>query len=302
MATEIADRRRLDHRRNDPGFGESRDFHPGTAKQARSTRIRRVHRERGRAPQWTRPRSSPLRDGARHSAPPPPMPGRPLRRLGGQLLGPVRLLGADLDRARLQRLGDLAHQFDAQQAVGHAGTVDADVVGELEPALKGAAGNAAMQEHAVLFIGLGPALDRQGVLLGRDLDIVRAEAGDRHGDAIVVLAQLFDIVGRVAGTGLIGLHGGIHQPRDAVEADSRAKERREVEGTHSHPPDERRLRYRLPPQMAVKSPASAAAGPGGPDHRRPHRIIWQALPRFQEGETRLVERFGDGRRPARPTP
>ena len=67
-----------------------------------------------------------------------------------------RLGAADLDLARLQRLGHLAHEVDVQETVlGHR-LDGADVVGELEAALEGAGGDAAVEDGR-LVLGLGLA-------------------------------------------------------------------------------------------------------------------------------------------------
>ena len=57
-------------------------------------------------------------------------------------------------RARLQPLGHVAHQLDAEQAVLELGAVDLDMVGQLEAQLERAAGNAAVQELASLVLGV----------------------------------------------------------------------------------------------------------------------------------------------------
>ena len=90
------------------------------------------------------PRGNPARLGQR--------PRFGLARSGVQLLDRFRGLG-DLDAARFQRLGDLAHQIDVQHAVLMVGTLDADMVGQREAALKGAGGDAAMQKGAALVLG-----------------------------------------------------------------------------------------------------------------------------------------------------
>src|SRR4051812_32287260 len=73
---------------------------------------------------------------------------------------------ADVDLARLHRLGDLALQGDAEQAVGKLGAADLHEVGQLEAALEGAVGNADVQEIAVLAALLAAAAgDGQHVLV-----------------------------------------------------------------------------------------------------------------------------------------
>src|SRR6185503_6690083 len=89
--------------------------------------------------------------------------------------------GADIDLPRLHRLGDLADQFDRQQAVLQVGAAHLDVVGQRETALERAIGDAAVDEVRALLLGLvilSPGND-QHVLLGGDVDLVGLEAGDR---------------------------------------------------------------------------------------------------------------------------
>src|SRR6266700_1605567 len=77
--------------------------------------------------------------------------------LGLDLLGLVRRRG-DRDLARLQLLGDVALEVDEEQAVLQRGAFDLDMVGELEAALKGPRGNAAIEQlgipAVVLFLAL----------------------------------------------------------------------------------------------------------------------------------------------------
>ena len=106
---------------------------------------------------------------------------------------------ADRDLAGLHRLRDLADEVDVEQAVLEACAGDLDMVGKLEAALEGAGGDAAV-EHlaaALLLLFLLLALDRQDVLLGLDVEVALAEAGDRQGHAVGVLAGALDVVGRV---------------------------------------------------------------------------------------------------------
>src|SRR6266852_6289165 len=92
-----------------------------------------------------------------------------LRRL---LLDRLRLrAGGDLDRPRLHRLGDLADQLDMQHAVVEAGADHLDGVGELEAALEGAAGDAAVEVLRAVLLLLGLAGDQQRVLPDLDVEI-----------------------------------------------------------------------------------------------------------------------------------
>ena len=70
-------------------------------------------------------------------------------------------LGADLDLPRLEGLGHLADEVDLEQAVDQPRAVDTDVVGELEAALEGAAGDAAVQIAARVGLFLELAGDQR---------------------------------------------------------------------------------------------------------------------------------------------
>src|SRR5882757_9833110 len=104
---------------------------------------------------------------------------------GGELLR--GRADGDLHRARLLRLRHFTHQIDVQQPVHQRRAADLDVVGQLEATLEGAPGDAAMQEGPALLLLLGGSrlgADGQRALGGHDLDLVFAEAGHRHGDAV----------------------------------------------------------------------------------------------------------------------
>lgn len=78
-----------------------------------------------------------------------------LRRASGGCLELLWLgTRTDRDRARLHALGQIAHKIDVQKAVLEIGALHLDVVGELEAALEGTRGDAAMQEIALLAVGL----------------------------------------------------------------------------------------------------------------------------------------------------
>src|SRR5260370_7389647 len=75
------------------------------------------------------------------------------RCLGGlSLFDHLRLAPADLDLARLGRLGHLVDEVDMQHAVDQAGANDLDVVGEAEAPLERAPGDAAVQITAPLLL------------------------------------------------------------------------------------------------------------------------------------------------------
>ena len=105
-----------------------------------------------------------------------------------------------------------------QQAILQVGALDDDVIGEHEPALERAGGDAAIQHITLLALTGDAAGDHQGVLLHGQLEILGAEAGHRHGQAVGVVAGLLDVVGRV-GRRLGAGHRSVHQAGHAVEAD-----------------------------------------------------------------------------------
>src|SRR3546814_5418799 len=89
-------------------------------------------------------------------------------------------------------------QCDGEQAVLELRAGHLDVVGEVEAALEGAGGDAAVEDaRLVVFRLLLLAGDHQAVLLGGDVQLVLREAGDRHDDAIGVVADLLDVVRRI---------------------------------------------------------------------------------------------------------
>ena len=121
---------------------------------------------------------------------------------------PLASGAADLDLARLHRLGNDAAQFDREQSVGEARAADFDIIGELETALERAARDAAV-ELGVRSILLGRlAGDIELVLLRDDLDVVGLEPGDRQRDAEPVVGVAHDVergkaVGRLAALSLL---------------------------------------------------------------------------------------------------
>ena len=123
-----------------------------------------------------------------------------------------------------------------QQAVLEPGALHQDMVGELESALEAPRSDAAMQEGGVLLLGALLAANGERVLLHVDGEVVLAETGDGHGDAILVLADALDIVGRVARG--IALEAGqrIEQRAEPVEADGGAIKWGKIKVPMSHPP------------------------------------------------------------------
>src|SRR6516162_1728772 len=153
--------------------------------------------------------------------------------LGGLALEDLALDAvADLDRPRLHGLRHLARQLDAEQTVGQLRAHDLDVIGELEAALEGAAGDAAIEELLLLGRLLLLARDEQRIGLLGDREVALGEARHRHDDAIGVIARLLDVVGRIAEGGVIDPSGRIQQTGKAVETDGRPEQRAEIESLH----------------------------------------------------------------------
>src|SRR5262245_11111601 len=153
---------------------------------------------------------------------------------GGRSLDLLRLgfAVADGDAAGLKPLRHVAHQLDMEQAVLDAGALHLDVIGELETALEVARGDAAVQELALLLLGLLGAGDGERLLLDVDAELVLAEAGHRHGNAVLVIAEPLDVVRRVARRGLVEPGHRVEQVEQAVEADGGAIEGGKIDGSH----------------------------------------------------------------------
>ena len=123
--------------------------------------------------------------------------------------------------------GSLADEVDVQEAVLQRRARHLDVVGELEAALEGAGGDAAIEHFtallALLFVPL--ALHHEHVFLRLDVDVALAEACDGHGDAVGVLVAPLDVVGRIGLRRFAVPPGRIEQAEQTVETDGRTIER-----------------------------------------------------------------------------
>src|SRR5690348_7386062 len=141
----------------------------------------------------------------------------------------------DLDPARPQRLGHLPLQLDGQQAIDKIGASHLDVVGKLEATREGAARYAAIQELAFLLGALALAGHHQQVRLHGDIQFLTIEAGDRHGDAVTVIAELHRVVRRPT-VDRLRAGGVLQQIEDTVETDARPMQRGKIKKavTHGH--------------------------------------------------------------------
>src|SRR5438876_531503 len=139
--------------------------------------------------------------------------------LGRLLLDrPCAVGDADLDLARLQRLGDHSLELHVEETVLEARALHLDEVGELEAPLEGAARDAAVERAGLVGLWLCLAGDGERAFLRGDVELLRPEAGDRHGQAIGVIAGDLDVVGRVAPV----CSRRVGKRRQAVEAEGGA--------------------------------------------------------------------------------
>ena len=137
---------------------------------------------------------------------------------------PLGCLGA-LDGPELRRIdGDTAGlllfrhdalKVDMEQAVLKARGLDLDMLGKLEIALEGAAGDTLVQQRAGRLLGVfALAGDGEDAILHVDRQVLLGKAGDRQGDAIVILIAALDIVGRIA-----LLRGRLQKADQTIKAD-----------------------------------------------------------------------------------
>ena len=192
------------------------------------------------------------------------------------MLRPLAGAAADLDLARLHRLGDLAHQLNRQEAVPKVGTAHLDVVGQREAALERAVSDAAVDVvgTALLIVLALAAGDDQHVLLRSDVDLAGLETGDRQLDSVLVVTILDQVERRVvflaAAEARILEH--VEQP---VEADAGTAVGRKV-GSATH------VFVLLSSNKAERGPAWSRS----PRHRTHfgvrRRKFWYAVLRFQE--------------------
>src|SRR5712672_4311480 len=112
------------------------------------------------------------------------------------LLVVVASAGVDRNPARLHGLRQLAHQIDLQEPVFKRRACHLDVVGEVELASERTSRDA-MEQVLVITVFYLAAFHGQHVLLCRDGDLFRLETGQSERDAIVVLTDACDVVGRI---------------------------------------------------------------------------------------------------------
>jgi len=87
--------------------------------------------------------------------------------------------------------------FRRSQAVLEGSANDLYVLGKIEALPEGPGGDPTMQDlSALLLVGVLMARDEEGVLFLDEFDLIRGETRESHGDAVVVVADPLDVVGR----------------------------------------------------------------------------------------------------------
>lgn len=168
---------------------------------------------------------SPFPQGSPPKSAAPETPQPPADWSGGLLLLDVlvgRVRGglaprSNGDPARLHGLRHLAHQVDLQDAILEPCIFDVDMIGQIELAAERPSRDAMVKVLVVAGRALA-GFDGQHVLLGRDGDVLRAEARQRQGDLVEILAGPLNVVG-----GVVVLVAGskrlVEKIENAVEAD-----------------------------------------------------------------------------------
>ncbi len=90
-----------------------------------------------------------------------------------------------------------------EQTVFHGRVGDLDMVGQLEAALEGAAGNAAMEIGRLVIVLSDFAFDGQCIVFDGDVDVFFAEPGDGKGNLVAVLRCFDDVLGRIRDTRVV---------------------------------------------------------------------------------------------------
>src|ERR1700730_5849251 len=148
------------------------------------------------------------------------------------LLVVVAIAGVDRNPARLHGLRQLAHQLDLQEPVFKRRACHLDIVGEVELAPERTSRDALEQVVVITVLRLA-AFHGQHVLLCRDGDLLRLEAGQSERDAIVILTDACDVVGRIV---VLALQPEriVDEVEQAIETDGRPPAGAETEVSHSH--------------------------------------------------------------------
>src|SRR5882724_10919908 len=148
------------------------------------------------------------------------------------LLVVVASAGVDRNPARLHGLRQLTHQLDLQEPVFQRCACDLDIVGEVELVPERTSRDALEQVLVITVLYLA-AFHGQHVLHCRDGDILRLETGQSERDAIVVLTDACDVVGRIVVPALQP-ERIIDEVEQTIEPDGRPPHGGEIEVSHNH--------------------------------------------------------------------
>src|SRR4051794_32043661 len=138
--------------------------------------------------------------------------------------------GIDGNSPRLHGFRDFPDQFDLQQAVLERGAVHLNIIGQVKLPLERPRGNAPVEIFAFGSVRL-ISLDGHRVLLGSHRDFVGCKARNRKRNLVAILAETFDVVGRIVV--LAGTLCRFNEVEKAVEANGRTPQGGEVVSAHS---------------------------------------------------------------------
>jgi hypothetical protein len=106
-------------------------------------------------------------------------------------------------------------EVNMQQSAVDGGVLDFDTFRQNESALKLPCRDTTVQENAVLIVIILLAANNQLIVFHGDLQIVHREAGHGQGDSKAMIADLLNIVGRIALGG--GFRDTVENPFEMVE-------------------------------------------------------------------------------------
>ena len=128
------------------------------------------------------------------------------------------LVGIDRDAFGLGFFRHDTDQIDVEQAAVKRCALHFDVIGQTERQLERPLGDALVQVGDVLRLVLAAAAsDGEYATLYLQIEVRLLETGGCHHDAILIVAVLLDVVGRVRAAGVV-TQGRLEQVVEAVEA------------------------------------------------------------------------------------
>jgi hypothetical protein len=107
------------------------------------------------------------------------------------------------------------------------------MLGEFKAALERAARNAPVEDLA-FHLSMALPTDGEPVAMGRDFEVVLAEASDGHRHTVLVVGELDGVKRWVVVGGLSTYGGGFEKLKHAVKADTRTVERCHTQESHGH--------------------------------------------------------------------